>query len=596
MQDITLTYTVNPFERLFIERSIELLYKNTIDSFRLRLHNPKTLIEELITVAQSSLSGVLTNNDYVVSTTKELTAALDEDNHGLVFNQVNIKYYLGILKKSDRSNYKLIIQSSKLILKDNPNYDENLFKEIYLLLKSYNSLLTPSNSLNIDAKTYYQTRKKIGDLTNHLFVELINNGYTKQYLYNTFQAIFVRKIVSGQTFDDKFITYKNLTQKPDEEYTIIFKIIGKAFQFSEFQKIDQAYNLINKKFRKSIERSTSAEINNFLESNKEENLISIEIFAKDYYKAIQIAIDKVSKDLDIFHLGFNKHFFKIDERCAVIGKNNPKKATTLPSNFQLDGYFRSDSNIFDTLLQKIKKIENNKIEPESYNKLLSAIRYYRTGSESPELETKLLNYWIGLEYIFTSFHSEEKTIDRIKNFFPKCHTLIYVKRNLFDYHKALERLSVHKTIVNYNNDLNYLLEHSTYKQIEQTTSSELLRFRTEFFRSWQEDPSRIQASFTKHQENLTLNITRLYRIRNEIVHNAAIKNEIYVHISHLKYYLTFILNSILEFMADNSVDLDNDGKITIDDYFIAQDIILGALKGNKLKEFLKINNPTQILY
>lgn len=70
----------------------------------------------------------------------------------------------------------------------------------------------------------------------------------------------------------------------------------------------------------------------------------------------------------------------------------------------------------------------------------------------------------------------------------------------------------------------------------------------------------------KHNDNLVWNITRLYRIRNEIVHNAAIKNGIYTHIAHLKYYLAFILNSILDFMTDNAVDVDNDGKVSIEDF------------------------------
>ena len=65
MQQLNLIYATNPFEKLFVEKGIELLFNNTIDSFRLRLHNPKTLIEELITVVTEAITVVLTNNDYV---------------------------------------------------------------------------------------------------------------------------------------------------------------------------------------------------------------------------------------------------------------------------------------------------------------------------------------------------------------------------------------------------------------------------------------------------------------------------------------------------------------------------------------------------
>ena len=110
---------------------------------------------------------------------------------------------------------------------------------------------------------------------------------------------------------------------------------------------------------------------------------------------------------------------------AVVGTNNPEKSSTIPVNYQIDGYLNNNTEPFDRLLQKVNKMRWNNIDDESYDKIFSAIRYLRTGSESPELETKLLNYWIGLEYIFTSVNSEEKTIDRIRKYYPICHSLVY---------------------------------------------------------------------------------------------------------------------------------------------------------------------------
>lgn len=64
----------------------------------------------------------------------------------------------------------------------------------------------------------------------------------------------------------------------------------------------------------------------------------------------------------------------------------------------------------------------------------------------------------------------------------------------------------------------------------------------------------------------------------------------------MKYYLTFILNSILDFMAENDIDTNNDGKITIEDYFIAQDIMLGSVKKSTLINYINVENPNQILH
>jgi hypothetical protein len=594
MQNINLSYNVSPFERLFIDKAAELLFKNSIDSYRLRLHNPKTLIEELISVCQSSLTGFLTNNDYASSTAKELSNALEDDHHGINFIKVSKKYYKDILAKPSSSNYSLLIQSSKLLLKDNVDYLDNVFAALVTEIASFGTYI------NDGSPKYYNDiaacEKKIVVLSNHFFVGLISKGYNKHYISKFFQITFVFNATAGRDFNARMDILKTLTIKNPEEFTVIFDVVGTSFQFDEFKRIDPRYELVTRQFRAIISSRVSAKVNDFLEANNKNFMIYIKVKALDYYKAIEISMDQISKDLDIYHLGYTKNPIKIGEKCAVIGDVDPSKSSTFPSNFQIDGYVRSGAEVFDILWNKIQKIKQNDIESDSYDKIISAIRYYRTGSESPELETKLLNYWIGLEYIFTSKNPELKTIERMRSFFPTCHSLIYIKRNLWDFHKTIKRLGIEHHITGYNDDLVYLTKHPTYQEIIDHSPNELLKFRASYFQKWVEDPSNIEQALRRHTTNITWNLTRLYRIRNEIVHNAAIKQGIYVHISHLKYYLTFILNSILDFMADVPVDVDNDGKVSIEDYFNAQNIMVGSLKNSTVKTYTAVENPSQILH
>ena len=48
-------------------------------------------------------------------------------------------------------------------------------------------------------------------------------------------------------------------------------------------------------------------------------------------------------------------------------------------------------------------------------------------------------------------------------------------------------------------------------------------------------------------------------------------------------------------MSETPSDINNDNKITIEDYFISKDIILGSLKNKTIKEYIKINNPMELL-
>lgn len=585
MQNIILNYPINKIQRIFIAKTSELLYKGSLDTYKLKLHNPKSLIEELVSTCQLTY---LTNNEYSQATAAELVNILNENNDGLKFIKINRQYFLEQLKSTKKENYSRIVQACRMVLQENSNYLDYLFNEI-------------ENSLNTFDDTQedgivHDEIKKILLQLNYLFTELVNKGYAKNYLYNLFQVLFIYKNNVDYSFSDRYSEWITLKNREAENFKVIFNIKSNNFQISQLQKIDKGYLAIQKKARKNLKKIVSTRVINFMEDNKMSKMISLEVSSLDPFKALEMTREKLSRDLDLYHLGYNSLNFDIDDQAAVIGESNPYKSTTIPVNYQIDAYIDHSESSFLRLLEKIKKINSNNIDADSYDKIFSAIRYLRTGSESPELETKLLNYWIGLEYIFTSFNAEEKTIDRIRKYYTTCHSLVYAKRNLLDFHNTLSRHNLNEVIADFDNSLVYLTKNKTYTDIINNTDNELLKFRALYFQKWVQDPSNISTAIRKHSDNIRWNLTRLYRIRNEIVHNAAIKNNIHVNISHMKYYLTFILNSILDFMANYSVDIDGDNKITIDDFFIAQDIMLGSLRSKTLEEYLKVRLPRQLLH
>ena len=105
MQKIYFKYLTNNYEKLFVSRSSELLYKNSLDTHRLKLHNTKSIIEELISVCQSANIGLLTNNEYASSTASELLSMLDEESENIIFNRINRDYFKEILKQTKKENY-----------------------------------------------------------------------------------------------------------------------------------------------------------------------------------------------------------------------------------------------------------------------------------------------------------------------------------------------------------------------------------------------------------------------------------------------------------------------------------------------------------
>ncbi|GLU56121.1 hypothetical protein Dfri01_55820 [Dyadobacter frigoris] len=591
MQKYDLSYTVTPVQRFLIDRCIELLYVNSLDSYRLRLHNPLTLLKELISVGKLTSDGLLTNKVYLKDVSEELKRILNDGNHGFTFTRFSEEYFVKQIL-STKDNPKLVLQAARILLSENSDYLSRLFIRIIALSGAYPTFVNEAGE--VDRIAYGKCLKELNTLLNHLHVELLARGYSKKYLYDFFQIFFVRKTDPALGFTERINIYQELADKEPENFDLVYSLQGTSFHFGEFRRIDENYQTVDKRFKKSIESHVSRKVSDFLAS-EQGTLIRIPVRAQDHYKAVEISMEKISKDLDIYHMGFTKEQVQIGKSCAIIGERDQSKANVSPVNFQIDGYIRSNPTVFQLLLDKIRRAEQNGVDERSYDKLLSAIRYFRTGSEAVELETKFLNYWIGLEYIFTS-NGDNDPIANMKEHFPVCHSNVYVKRNLLDFHKSIKRQEIHGHIDNYNDDLQYLTKFNSYNKIIQHSVGELPKFRAAHFQAWTSDPSNIHRALDKHSENLKLNLTRLYRIRNEIVHNAAIKKGILVNIAHLRYYFTFILNSILDFMSEQQVDLTNDGKITLEDYFVSQNIIKGWLRKSTISEHVKVENPSDIFF
>ena len=592
MQQLKFSYKANQIQQLFVEKILECLYIGTLDSYRLRLHNPKTVIEELVAVTCQVKENVLQRQEYVAEVSKETKSLLEKGAKGLIFSSIHLKYYIEDVLTSKLKDHDTLIQSSKLVLKDNLNYAEALVNEIKRQIDQYDgSDISDPNKIDIIDLNNFKA------LIEFSLIELANVGYAKQYLYHFLRTVFVHTGDENMSFDHRYELFKELFNKGKSSYIVVFNILSDQFQFSNLCEIDHSYIQVNKKFRATLPKNLADQVNKYLEDNKKNKLVGLSIEAYDHYGAVEISRVRISKALDLYHLGFSGIKNSIDRQAVVISIEDPSKASTVPSNYQLEGYTRGNQEVFNILLEKVRKLHANKVSKESIEKLTSGFRCLRMGSEAAELETKLLNFWIGLEFVFTSFKSDKSTIDRIKTYFPSCHSLIYVRRNLYDFHKAIERMGLSEKIDGYNEDLVYLAKHKTYTTVISNSSSILFKQRAREIQLWAEAPSNIEQKLKEHKNNLEWNISRLYRIRNEIVHNAAIKNNIHSNVSHLKYYLTFILNSMLDFLSNFPADVNNDGEITIEDYLISQEIMYGSLKkGSTIADYIRVKNPLEILH
>lgn len=588
MQKFRLKFKPTEAELFFIEKSVELLHRNTIDTYRLRINNSKTVVQELLSVCLDLKVGHLKNHDYAKALAKECMRTLGKCDI-LNFHTIRKDYYIGLLDKlasNSSQDYGIIIHASEIVLSDNLGILKDVVKRIGRTILKCNSLSSiPGSFIN-----------GLSNLIQFFLVELVLMGFTKHYLVNFYMSIFAG--IEDYTFIQRFLIIKSLVARKEEVFNVIIGINSEQTSLKRLQLDNKQIQSVTKRIRKRLTSISNDKCKEFFDNNDGHFLYNVRVSSIDYYRALLDANRIFSHQLDILHLGYSNERFDLIEDCLIVGEENPLKASKISNTYKYDGLFRSKHSLFKYVHKRFREIETDRINGESLNRIYAGIRYFRYASESNEVEVRFINYWIALEHIFSSQDASEYTIGRLRDYFKNCHALVYFKRNLTEYHRDLKKLAIDIYIQGYSDDLNYLKNESTYKIVQARTESPLLKQRSLYYLERLNSPEKLRGSLERHKQNIEWNLTRIYRIRNEIVHNAATKSNIYTVTSHLRYYLTFILNSIIEFYIQNQKKYTSKNQLHIEDYFILQNLQIGSLESKPkdltLALLLEQINPLEV--
>jgi hypothetical protein len=470
-------------------------------------------------------------------------------------------------------------------LRYNKKYLDNVFSgiEAAISLLNQNSALTDPNELT-----------ELNRLTGDFWAGVRHLGYSKEYLNNFLRALACKQ---GFKFNDFFSIVQSLLSREKEKYTVILAI-KRPLQETEF--ISDNFTILSAIEKRQLSESEFKKVRQYFEKVYG-TLLKAEVEALDYYSAAKLVKDKFFTELDILHIGQSDKRNNIYPSLLVIGSTHPEKAKPQPFDYQIDGYYQSSIKIYEIISEKLKKIKDRDININTLKKITAGLRYFRLGSESTELQNKLLDYWIGMEYLFSAYESDEGTILRLKRFYKKMHALLLFKRLIYDFHISIKNLEIEGDVLDYEADnLEYLMNETVYDNcIAKIQDYPLLAFRAFRLQELFKDAKSLRGMIDRNLENLEWNLTRLYRVRNEIVHNAAIKSDIESLVSHLKFYLLFTTCSLIDFFADKAEDYNYDGKISLEDYFEIREMRFDNLTHEKNKidvqELKKFMNPLEFL-
>ena len=88
-----------------------------------------------------------------------------------------------------------------------------------------------------------------------------------------------------------------------------------------------------------------------------------------------------------------------------------------------------------------------------------------------------------------------------------------------------------------------------------------------------------------HSKRLNQHLTRIYRVRNELVHEGKTKMDVKLMAGHLRHYLLFTIEQLTNEISENeTVD-------KIDDAFVYFEILMERIKlCNNLNEIISLKN------
>jgi hypothetical protein len=590
MQKININFTTTIGERFFIERSLELLFGQTIDSYRMRHHNSYTILEELAEVMDKLKKNQLKHEQYAKCIAEEAHSFLKDDDV-IKWGSISSTYFLNHLlpPKPNTQNYTVpkekLYLGCKTLLRYNKRYLDNLFVAIRTEIIRLNSIEDLANPAELSKLNHY---------TSSFWTGLRYLGYSKEYLHNFIRALAIKTNISFGEFID---IIEALLSREKERFIVI---LGIKLYLQEEQFSSEHFKILSTSEKRQLSESEFRAVRQYF-SKEYGTLLKSEVEALDYYSAAKIVKDRLFPELDILHIGQSDKKNYVYPSWLVIGSKFPEKAKPQKFDYQIDGYYQSSIRIYEIIAQKMKKIKEKGVHKNAHNKITAGLRYFRLGSESTELQTKLLEYWIGMEYLFSGYESDEGTMQRLKRFYKKMHALLLFKRLIYDFHLTVKNLGQEVNISTFEaENLEYLMNSAVYNDcVSQINDYPLYAYRAYRLQTLFTDPKNLRAMIDISMNGLEWHLTRLYRFRNEIVHNAAIKSDIESLVSHLKFYLLFTICSLMDFFAEKAEDYNYDGQISLDDYFEIREMRFDNLMHKKdfidVQQLKKFMNPLEFL-
>lgn len=557
--------TQKDLKYFFVERFQELLNRNSIDSYRVRCNNVFTLMKELRSVIDNWLHGYVKQFETVCLCIEEMLEAMKDDDiidYSFYDKQLMIDDLTAFSKADQKSRGELGNQSIYLLDKcihfNQESYLENLYNAIKDILLCDRAIAEGQ---------FKPLADRLSQLAGALACELLNERFSLRHLYR--ESV---KLQDGLNhFEEVFSVFRQKHHHgvPFNSYDIVLKMNGgrnnRLLTISGFvDKLPEDFVPLG---------SRNDDIEKFLE-DRGGLFYQVRVKAHDSAMAITLAVEKMESVIDQAILGYSKLDVTLQKKAFVI-LNTPmgKLYLVQPINIA-DSSYADDEIVVREMIDKIDEIlDNEHIADDVKDRIKSSLRHLRIGNTEADTGQQLVNYWVALEFIFSSPKAVDSTIPRLEKNLTNVLMCCYANRRILHLNHLL-----HKNGTLDNDKDWWTLSDSDLDNLINAQTSQLIRYHLQEMKAaLRGNKDAAKTFFANHKKHLYWQIYRIYRYRNKLIHEAAILPGLENVIRCQRFYLVLLLNQLIGYFFETDVK-----PLTMDSFFFEY-----AQKWNVLNNIVK---------
>lgn len=513
----------------FAETAEEMLFHHSHDSFKVPTLNFKFLCYDILTTIQGIEEEKLdTGNLYplidelMISYQRDpIIKQLYGEKIDNIFDQKNehgvyVNTFKDICKDRTSDTTRTRLRKTLYFLIEDMNNDDKYYKAI---LKSLSTLV------NEDYDT--SNSKEIYSLTQTLLSELINRGYSIEFLYNTvIEQFFSEQAISNVTVAfDSFINTFTFEKK---KYAVYFPIPGSIkddlVECFNLQIADNIFEMFNNQYPyvgKQIVSEMDPELARSYVTKIVEVFLSIVQYDKHNDRSFKIRYSDV---VDVE----TKKCFYLKEPVPAILRGRRERERTISQN----------------------------ICPHRIKNLLNAISLHSSAMKSKDINNQFLSLWTAIEVLVpVERKGSFSRINQISNALSTVMSITYLRTLLSHLYDDLQVIkeTYKSCIIDIDADpifaLACILSKPEYaNRIAILTAAlesyPILKYRLSKYEKLLKDPAQYKKYYDSHSQRIRQQTMRIYRTRNMIVHDGSHSVYIELIIQNLHFYLDTLIDTI----------------------------------------------------